>query len=70
MKAGPSNGKVYTEEDWNTESGPDKEGGYMYSKVVHLHTKSLNLALVLCLSQALRTHSHEHIAYVHTDALP
>lgn len=36
MKAGPSNGKLYTEEDWNTESGPDKEGGYMYSKVVYL----------------------------------
>ena len=33
MKAGPSNGKLYTEEDWNTDSGPDKEGGYMYSKV-------------------------------------
>ncbi|KAL3160923.1 hypothetical protein ABBQ38_009315 [Trebouxia sp. C0009 RCD-2024] len=34
MKAGPSNGKVYTEEDWNTESGPDKEGGYLYSKTI------------------------------------
>lgn len=33
MKAGPSNGKLYTEDDWNTDSGPDKEGGYMYSKV-------------------------------------
>lgn len=36
MKAGPNNGKVYTEEDWNTESGPDKEGGYLYSKVGYL----------------------------------
>lgn len=33
MEAGPSNGKLYTEEDWNTESKADKEGGYMYSKV-------------------------------------
>lgn len=41
MKAGPSNGKVYTEEDWNTESGPDKEGGYLYSKVVLLLTKPI-----------------------------
>lgn len=34
MKAGPSNGKLYTEDDWNTDSGPDKEGGYMYSKTI------------------------------------
>ncbi len=33
MKSGPSNGKLYTEEDWNTDSEADKEGGYMYSKV-------------------------------------
>ena len=33
MKSGPANGKLYTEEDWNTESQADKEGGYMYSKV-------------------------------------
>ena len=30
---GPSNGGLYTEEDWNDESQPDKEGGYRYSKV-------------------------------------
>lgn len=30
--AGPQNGKLYTEEDWNNESKPDKEGGYRYSK--------------------------------------
>ncbi|DBB08436.1 hypothetical protein WJX82_010444 [Trebouxia sp. C0006] len=34
MKSGPSNGKLYTEEDWNTDSEADKEGGYMYSKTV------------------------------------
>ena len=33
MKSGPKNGKLYTEEDWNTDSEADKEGGYMYSKV-------------------------------------
>ena len=33
MKSGPSNGKLYTEEDWNTDSEADKEGGYAYSKV-------------------------------------
>ena len=33
MEGGPKNGKLYTEEDWNTESKADKEGGYMYSKV-------------------------------------
>ena len=33
MKNGPKNGKLYTEEDWNTDSQADKEGGYMYSKV-------------------------------------
>ena len=31
--AGPQNGKLYTEEDWNNESKPDQEGGYRYSKV-------------------------------------
>ncbi|DBA85113.1 hypothetical protein WJX79_005505 [Trebouxia sp. C0005] len=34
MKSGPSNGKLYTEEDWNTDSEADKEGGYAYSKTV------------------------------------
>lgn len=34
MKNGPKNGKLYTEEDWNTDSEADKEGGYMYSKTV------------------------------------
>lgn len=34
MKSGPANGKLYTEKDWNTESKADKEGGYMYSKVL------------------------------------
>jgi len=34
MKSGPKNGKLYTEEDWNTDSEADKEGGYMYSKTV------------------------------------
>ncbi len=40
MKSGPSNGKLYTEEDWNTDSEADKEGGYMYSKVVSLSLAS------------------------------
>lgn len=34
MKSGPKNGKLYTEEDWNTDSEADQEGGYMYSKVL------------------------------------
>ena len=33
QEKGPSNGKLYTEEDWNNESKPDKAGGYRYSKV-------------------------------------
>ena len=38
---GPSNGKLYTEEDWNDESQPDKEGGYRYSKVGYFAGKAL-----------------------------
>eukprot|EP00891_Asterochloris_glomerata_P004943 jgi/Astpho2/4943/Aster-06679 len=34
QEKGPSNGKLYTEEDWNNESKPDKAGGYRYSKTV------------------------------------
>ncbi len=48
MKSGPSNGKLYTEEDWNTDSEADKEGGYMYSKVSCL---SLSSALQVVLSK-------------------
>lgn len=45
-KAGPK-GKVYTEEDWNTEADENAQGAdaYRYSKVTHSHT--------LCNSQAL-----------------
>ena len=39
---GPSNGKLYTEEDWNDESKPDKEGGYRYSKVWYLAGKFMS----------------------------
>ena len=30
---GPSNGKLFTEEDWNVESKCDKAGAYSHSKV-------------------------------------
>lgn len=37
-KAGPS-GKVYTEEDWNTEVDENAQGpdAYRYSKVLHIY---------------------------------
>ena len=53
MKSGPSNGKLYTEEDWNTDSEADKEGGYMYSKVGCLNLSS---ALQLVPSQLTDLH--------------
>lgn len=49
MKSGPSNGKVYTEEDWNTDSEPDKEGGYMYSKVLGLHHGAIGVIPAACI---------------------
>lgn len=36
MEKGPANGKLYTDADWNNESKADKQGGYLYSKVLHL----------------------------------
>ena len=63
--AGPQNGKLYTEEDWNNESKPDKEGGYRYSKV-SFHTMSTTARSItrkgawdIC--QARLSHMHVHI---------
>lgn len=33
LHKGPSNGKLWNEDDWNDESEADQAGGYMYSKV-------------------------------------
>lgn len=32
VKSGPA-GSLYTESDWNTDSGDDQSGAYMHSKV-------------------------------------
>ena len=51
-EAGPQSGKLYTEEDWNTESKPDKDGGYRYSKVSFCPMSSLRSASPTVIAQA------------------
>ena len=72
-EAGPQNGKVYTEEDWNTESKPDKAGGYRYSKVsthahrsqppLHKHAWNTTSTLRRCVFARSRTFGKTFLRY-------
>ena len=64
-KAGPK-GKVYTEEDWNTEADENAQGAdaYRYSKVI-LHMRSVAIKLWAALFGALRLLDHLHNVETH-----